>query len=157
MILAHLPAGYLQFRALRGSGKVLLSACLLGAVAPDLDMFWFLLVDHSIHHHRFWPHIPALWFGLLASATLVAWRTGNNRARWLAVFALAGMVHMVLDTLAGGIMWLWPLSDHLFTGVTVPATRSNWVLSFMVHWTFLAEIVIIAVAGGLMLFKRKPR
>ena len=155
MIAAHLPAGYLQYRAMGRRGKAALSAALAGSMAPDLDMIWFHLVDHgTIHHHRYWPHIPAVWLGLLALAALI-WRVHPAPwVRWFMVFASACLVHMVLDTLAGGIMWLWPLDQHLYVWVTVPATRSHWVLSFLLHWTFLVELAIFAVAGWLLLFKR---
>jgi inner membrane protein len=50
-------------------------------------------------------------------------------------------------------MWEWPFSTDLVTIVEVPATRSNWVLSFMFHWTFMAELLICLFAT--ILFFRK--
>ena len=77
--------------------------------------------------------------------------------RWLApaaAFLGAVMMHLLLDTVNGGIMWLWPFSDRLVTLVTVPATRSNWVLSFLTHWSVLAEIAIILAAAILLVRDR---
>ncbi len=150
MLIAHLPSGYLLGRSLRARGPVMMAA-LTGAVAPDLDMLWFTFVDSSIHHHRFWPHIPAVWATIaLVALPLIAAR----RRLWLAAattFFAAVLMHLILDTPTGGIMWLWPFSDHLFTLMTVPATRTHWVLSFMLHWTFLAEIILCAAALSLLL------
>lgn len=152
MLIAHLPSGYLLGRSLGARGPVM-AAALTGAVAPDLDMLWFTFVDSSIHHHRFWPHIPAIWAGIALIALPVI---ATRRRHWLAAaatFFAAVLMHLILDTLTGGIMWLWPFSDHLFTLVTVPATHSHWILSFMLHWTFLAEIALCIAA--LMLFLRR--
>jgi inner membrane protein len=146
MIIAHLPSGYLLARGTGHRRGMLLGAALLGAVLPDFDMLYFHFVDHSVHHHRFWPHIPAIWAVItLTVLPLVRWL----RPSWFApvVLLLAGVwLHLVLDTWAGDIMWLWPYSDRLFHVFGVPATQSNWVLSFVLHWTFLAEVAIILAA-----------
>ena len=150
MLIAHLPSGYLLGRGLGARGPAM-AAALAGAVAPDLDMLWFAFVDGSIHHHRFWPHIPAVWavIAIIALPLIAAHR--RDRLAAAAAFFAAVLMHLILDTPTGGIMWLWPFSDHLFTLATVPATRSHWVLSFMLHWTFLAEIAICAAALALFL------
>lgn len=155
MILAHLPSGYLFGRAAGGRDRAVLIAALIGSVAPDFDMFWFHLVDQGqTHHHRFWPHIPMIWAGI---AALVLPLIALTARRWLApaaAFLGAVMLHLVLDTLNGGILWLWPFSDRLITLVTVPATHSHWVLSFLTHWSVLAEIAIILAAAALLLRDR---
>ena len=148
MILAHLPSGYLLERATGRRDRAVLIAALIGSVAPDFDMFWFHLIDQGqTHHHRFWPHIPLVMMGIAACALLL---TRLVARRWLApvaVFFGAVMMHLLLDTVNGGIMWLWPLNDRLYSLVTVPATRSHWVLSFLTHWSTLAELAIIAAAA----------
>ena len=155
MILAHLLSGYLFGRASGSHDRAVLIAALIGSVAPDFDMLWFYLVDQGqTHHHRFWPHIPLVWAGI---AVLVLPLIAITARRWLApaaAFLGAVMMHLVLDTVNGGIMWLWPFSDRLVTLVTVPATRSNWVLSFLTHWSVLAEIAIILAAAALLLRDR---
>ena len=149
MILAHLPSGYLLARGASHRRGVMLAAASLGAVLPDFDMVWFYLVDHSVHHHRFWPHIPAVW-AVIALITLPLTRI--VRPGWFAPLALglAGVaVHLLLDTWVGDVMWLWPYSDRFFHLFTVPATQSHWVLSFLLHWTALAELAIILAAAVL--------
>lgn len=151
MILAHLPSGYLLGRAAGGRNRAILIAALIGSVAPDFDMLWFYLIDQGqTHHHRFWPHIPLVILGIAAVALPL---TALIARRWLApvaTFSGAVMMHLVLDTVNGGILWLWPFSDRLYSLVTVPATRSHWVLSFLTHWSTLAELAIIAAAAFLL-------
>jgi inner membrane protein len=119
-------------------------------------MIYFHAFDHSMHHHRFWTHIPAVWLVVtVTSLALAKWL----RPSWVAPLALllAGVwLHLVLDTWAGDIMWLWPVSDQFFHLFAVPATQSHWVLSFLLHWTFLAEIVIIAAAVYLYFRHESP-
>ena len=124
----------------------MLMAALLGAVLPDFDMIWFHLVDQSRHHHRFWPHIPAVWAVISLITLPLMPRLRPAWVRPLAI-ALAGVwLHLLLDSWAGGILWLWPVSDHLFQLITVPATQSHWLLSFALHWSFLAEVALILAA-----------
>jgi inner membrane protein len=152
MLIAHLPAGYLTARAGGAKAGLLLWAALTGSVFPDFDMIWFLFVDQgTIHHHRYWVHAPGFW--LILAALILPFLPKSARNAGL-MFLAAALIHIVLDTHAGGIMWLWPLSDHLYTFVTVPATQANWVLSFIFHWTFLLELTVIAVAAT-MFFTRK--
>ena len=146
MITAHLPAGYLTGRALAAGGPVL-AAAVLGGVFPDLDLIWFYLVDNrAFHHHHYRVHVPAFWLAV-AAVTLPALRV-LQRA-WLPpalAFLAAIAVHLVLDTLAGDIKWLWPFSDSFHHLVTVPARHGHWVLNFVLHPVFLAEIAIWATA-----------
>lgn len=157
MILAHLPSGYLLGRTAGGRDRAILIAALIGSVAPDFDMLWFWLVDGGqTHHHRFWPHIPLVWVGI-AAVTLPLIALASRR--WLApaaAFLGAILMHICLDTLNGDIMWGWPASDRLYSLVTVPATRSHWALSFLTHWSFLAEIAIIAASAWLWSRDRRP-
>lgn len=155
MITAHLPAGYLLARALpprRGLLPVVLAASIL----PDLDLAWFYLVDNrAIHHHRYWVHIPAFW-AMIAIVALPTLRLAAPRLLPYAGAALAAIfLHILLDSIAGDILWLWPFSDRLYALTTVPATRSHWLLSFMTHWTFLLELAIWAAAA--FVFLRRPR
>lgn len=156
MILAHLPAGYLIGRAFGAKRGWVKAAALAGSVLPDFDLFWFYFVDdRAFHHHRYWVHVPGFW---LACGIVVLPLIRMFRPGWLApaaVFLVSILVHLILDSVGGGIMWLWPFSNHLFSLTTVPATQSHWILSFILHWSFLSEVVIIATA--LWLFWRAER
>lgn len=153
MLTAHLPAGYCAARLSRAQGTTF-GAILLGAILPDFDMIAFHFIDHgAFHHHRYWVHIPAFWALIALVVIPVIWRT-----RWrgpVLGFLAAIFLHLVLDSLSGGILWGAPLSQALYSLVTVPATQSHWVLSFVLHWTFVFEITIWLLAAWLFLNRPK--
>lgn len=154
MLIAHLPAGYLLGHAARAKGAVL-GTVLLASMLPDFDMLWFHLVDgRSVHHHRYWTHVPGFWL-IVTLVTLPA--LAVLKRRWLLPAALgfvAILLHLVLDTLVGSIMWQWPFSREFFQLAVVQPTHRHWILSFMFHWSFLAELLICALAAILYLRKR---
>jgi inner membrane protein len=141
MLTAHLPAGYVLARLTRRPVPHLMPAALIGSIVPDLDMLWFHFVDQgSVHHHRYWPHIPLIWLVISAMCLPILHRFGLLPTG--LVFFGAVLLHLLLDTIAGGILWGYPLNDTLFALTEVPAAYSHWVLSFLLHWTFLLEIVV---------------
>jgi inner membrane protein len=154
MLTAHLPSGYVLARLLPRRIPYRMPAALIGSVFPDLDMIWFHLIDdRAFHHHRYWVHIPAFWAAVAAVSLPIAWRLGYLRIA--LVFFAAILMHLILDTIGGGIMWGAPFSDHLHELVTVPARYGHWVTNFLLHWTFLAELAIWIAA--LTLWLTRPR
>lgn len=114
MFVAHLPAGYLAGRIVsceRRSGRWWCAA-LVGSVFPDLDMLYFYLIDgqQSLHHH-YWTHLPFVWLCLTPILAL------HPVSR---IFVLNVFGHLVLDTVAGGILWLWPWHPASFVLFQVP-------------------------------------
>jgi inner membrane protein len=106
---------------------------LIGSVLPDLDLLWFYGPGERAVNHHFYPtHL--LWFWLLVAL------------RWRGV-ALGAILHLALDTVAGGIAWLHPFSRELFVLFEVPRRDGFWVWSFVLHPTFLLEIAIVAVSA----------
>lgn len=149
MLIGHLPAGYLATAALtRSGGRRLLALGLACSVAPDLDLLYFYGVDSGLHHHAFPTHWPVTWLavGLIVG---LAWRpiaglvAGGN-----------GLLHLGLDTIAGEVRWLAPVSEWPLTLVAVPTRFESWVLSFLTHWTFGVEVAI-AVAAGVVWWRRR--
>ncbi|MEM9582111.1 MAG: metal-dependent hydrolase [Pseudomonadota bacterium] len=154
MITAHLPSGYIAYRALKPPDPLVLWACLIGAVFPDFDLLWFFLIDNqSIHHHRYWVHAPGFWLAVSLLVAPVLWQVGG-RIRF-AGFAFLGawFLHLCLDSIAGSIMWLWPFSDQFYQLTTVQPTHSHYLLSFLAHWSFTVEILIWLFAL-MLLFKK---
>lgn len=141
MLTAHLPSGYVAARLLPQGIPWLMPVALVASVLPDADMLWFHLVDNgAIHHHRYWVHVPAFWAAVAAVALpVLAWR--GYLATGLVFFAVI-LLHLGLDSIGGGILWAAPFSDRLFSLVEVPADNGHWVASFILHWTFLAELAI---------------
>jgi len=157
MFIAHLPAGYLLTRHL---AKVypeckwasMMGVGLVAAVAPDLDLIYHYTLDNRVHpHHSYATHTPFFWLvvaGLSCAILLIA-----RRRQWLpyVVIALANiLLHLVLDSVAAEIYWLWPFSNVAVNLVQVPSGRDPWVLNFVLHWTFLLEIGIVGL--GLVVF-----
>ncbi|MBQ0754710.1 MAG: metal-dependent hydrolase [Gammaproteobacteria bacterium] len=154
MFLAHLPAGYLLTRALtsRRPGlstlpSYIMAAGLLGSIAPDLDLLWFYLVDNRAHpHHSYWTHFPSAWAMLLALSLLwVSVERQRHTAKALLVFACGGLLHLVLDSVAGGIRWLAPFSSESWSLTEVKRFVEPWWLNFFLHWSMLIEAIIVAI------------
>ena len=148
MFIAHLPAGYLLGTTLRQlSNKTLFVGCILGSIIPDLDMFYFYFIDNrQTHHHEYLTHWPLTWFGVVLFG-LLNQPIHRTFSFSLLGLGIGGLLHMVLDSVAAPINWLAPFSDLTVELITIPAAHSNWVLSFLLHWTFLIEIGICLVAG----------
>ena len=139
MFIAHLPAGYILSRvhpALRRNRLWIM----LGATVPDADLLVAIFVHHgTVHHHSYLSHRPAFWLALCLLGLLL----GRYRfAKPLAALGLGGLLHVSLDSVAGAIAWGWPLSAHVVPLVVVPATQDWWVMSFVLHWTFVVEVLI---------------
>lgn len=162
MFVAHIPAGYicgkslLQRFASRGvPAKVLVLVSILGAIAPDLDLFYFYLIDQRrTPHHLYWPHFPLVWLVLLATSACWLRAASEKRHAVLAfMFSVGGMVHVMLDTIVGDIYWLAPFRFDAFSFFIVPSLYKPWWLNFFLHWSFLLEILLVAWAA--ILFRRK--
>lgn len=147
MLTAHLPSGYVLAQWLRRDIPFLLPTALMGAIVPDLDMIWFHLVDHrAFHHHRYWVHIPLFW-AVVAGVVLPGLAVFLRRYLSTAlVFFAAIFLHLLLDSIGGGILWAAPFNNHLYRLVTVPPSQNHWVWSFIFHWTFLLEIAVWTLA-----------
>lgn len=166
MFVAHLPAGFLLTRHLAPrlapeprQARRLMAIGLVASVLPDIDLLYFYLVDgRQTLHHDYWTHIPAFW--LLASGAAVAlFRIARTPVPWPAVVVLlAGvLLHLALDTVTGGIAWLYPYDIGRVVLVDVPARFGWWVWNFVLHWSFLFEIAILAWAAAELGVLRKAR
>lgn len=148
VFIAHLPAAYLASRAFPAEGpaslrRAMTVACLVGSVLPDVDLVWWWLVDHKrVHHHDYWTHLPLFW--AIAALCVLAF----ERHRVVLAFFVGVASHLVLDTFVGDIKWLLPFSDRYVHFVEVPARHDggHWAWSFVLHWTFLVELLITAAA-----------
>ncbi len=154
MFIAHLPAGYLLTRWLQKKLKTqkFLWVGLLASVFPDLDMLYFYLInDRQTLHHHYWTHLPLLWIALWIVMIIVAKILKNRTLYVLTMIVLTNLaLHFALDSIVGGISWLYPFIDYDLSLFTVPATHDFWVWSFVFHWTFLLEIAVIVAAGILL-------
>jgi hypothetical protein len=153
MIIGHLPAGYVlskltysRFTHKIGDYRTFMFWGMLGSIAPDLDMFYFHLLDHrSTHHHKYFSHFPILWLVLvLLSVALFAWKGKRQTISCYAlIFSISGFVHLLLGTIVGDIWWLAPFVDRPFALATVPAQFHPWWLNFVLHWSFALELALV--------------
>lgn len=163
MFIAHLPAGYLLTRAIQHKtdnlSLNLLWAGLLTSLFPDLDLFYFYLIDNRQHpHHHYITHMPLAWLALalLSYATLYFTRTKRYNLYVTVIFANA-MLHMLMDSVAASIPWLSPFSPVEVNLVKVPSHYNSWVLNFLLHWTFLLECTITLCAFMVWLHDRRKK
>lgn len=155
MFIGHVPAGYITARLMFPhlateslSGKAFLFWGILGAVAPDIDMFYFYLIDHRQHHHHSYvTHFPIVWLSLLMMSCMWFYPASQRKYAALAViFSLGAFIHIFLDTIAGDIWWFAPFIDQPFVLATVPAIYQPWWLNFILHWSFGFEIMLVCWA-----------
>mgnify|MGYP001558497206 CR=1 FL=1 len=161
MFIAHLPAGYLLTRAIQNRFKVnwFFWVGLLASVLPDFDLLYFYLIDHrQTLHHEYITHLPLFWLAVWAAALIVA--PLMKRQEYLVVttiFFSNIFLHLLLDTVVGGVAWLYPFSQQSFELAVVPATHDFWVWSFVFHRSFLLELVIILVAAYMLFYHVRSR
>jgi membrane-bound metal-dependent hydrolase YbcI (DUF457 family) len=156
--LTHVLAGGLIGRANPSARKGLTLACVLGALAPDIDNLYTLgtrelyLTEHRAFTHSYLGFLP---MALLASA--LAWlfmRRRLDRASFLALFgmSLLGVLsHLFLDLCTSwGTMLLWPdktrfALDHL--SIVDPWYTSLLILPLALSYFWKARRVRICVIG----------
>ncbi len=164
MFIAHLPAGYLsahylhpRFAATGVARKLFVWAALIGSVAPDLDLFYFYLVDHRrTPHHLYWPHFPLVWALALAACGMWLYLARRKAPAALAmVFCIGAAGHILLDTIVGEIYWRAPFAWEPTALFSVPSLYHPWWLNFFLHWSFAFEIALLAWALALARTTRK--
>jgi inner membrane protein len=159
MLIAHAPAGFitakLLFPRFRRHSLPLIPFCVagvLGGIAPDFDLLYYYLIDHRAHHHHgYFTHYPLFWGVLLVAAAIWAWRAESKRIAALAfIFTLNGFGHLLLDSVVGGIRWLAPFSAKSYALARVHGPLHPVWLNFVLHWSFLLELAIVAWALWLL-------
>lgn len=161
MFFAHIPAGYLAGRAVLrnnqpGQLKWILVAGMIGGGLPDIDLLYLYLLDATPqHHHTYWTHLPIAWLG----CAVLAWRASRSSSArirlGLAAFFAAWLSHLVLDSIAGDIWWLYPLVDQPYSLVKIEARYQPWWMNYLLHWTMALELLIITLA--VVLEVKSPR
>lgn len=162
MFIAHVPAGYIlsttvaeRLRQMPASGFAVICAGCIGAIAPDIDMAWFYLVDErQTHHHKYVTHWPVVWLTLMLASAFWYRSVRTSKAGFLTlVFSVGTLLHLFLDSFVGDIWWFAPFVDRAFAMFTVPALFEPWWLSFILHWSFAVELSISLWA--LLIYRRR--
>ncbi len=154
MIITHLPAGYIlsklackHFANHIGNYSTFMWWGLFGAIAPDIDLLYYDLIDQRrTLHHKYFSHYPICWLILIIIAIgLFTWKAkGKTIGYYSLIFAVSGFFHIILDTIIGNIWWLAPFIDRPFSLVTMPHRFHPWWLNMMLHWSFFIELIIVA-------------
>jgi inner membrane protein len=160
MLIAHLPSGYLLGAVSQSLAKArtraIMAAALFGSVAPDLDLLYFHLIDaRRTPHHDYVTHWPSFWLVLGAGLLTFTYISKRFRTATALAFSAGTLLHMVLDSIAAPIHWLMPFDARAVELVTVPAAYSNWIWSFVLHWTFVLEFAICLMALALFANRRR--
>ena len=159
MFVGHLPASYILTKKLQRSFNYskYLWIGLLGGIFPDLDIFYFYLIDYrQTLHHTYWIHTPFDWLIISIIFFTVAHLVKNKKYKMIGVLFFSNIfLHLLLDTIVGGISWLYPISNKSFFLFDVPAVHSWWIYNFIFHWTFLFEATAIIWAILLLINSRK--
>ncbi len=171
----HLAGGYLAARGLiavfhPGFSSTEIDALLIiGTLAgelPDIDLAK-LYFDHKFakpgrtnDHRVYITHAPLFWLLISAIVAAIGWACGSLFIEWIGLFILSGSwIHLLIDSLEYGVMWLWPFSKKLFAlkkEVPVediaarpgsPMYHALYIAKvYMKTVSFWAEIVITATA-----------
>jgi inner membrane protein len=158
MLIAHAPAGYIVAKTMRQRSPASYALCsVVFSVWPDLDLLYFYFFAHGkTFHHTYFTHLPLAVLGSFLLTLPLLRLTGLRKFKGIYLFFFVNWaLHLLLDTVNGGIMWLYPFSKRLFTFITVPPHYSHWIISFVLHWSFLIELAIVAWAITLLLKTRK--
>ena len=158
MLIAHIPSGYIIAKIFKQEKKSVVVSSLIFSVWPDLGLIYFYLFDSSVSHRHFFPHLPIVMVSAFF-ITLPLYRTKvfEKIRIYYVLFFVNWLVHLILDTFTERIFWLYPLSNHGFQLIEVPAVFSHWIISFVLHWSFAVELAIAAFALILFLRIRKQK
>ncbi len=164
MFIAHAPAGYclttlLLSKFIRPSDNRAyygyLCLGLIASVIPDIDLIYFYLIDLRQHpHHTYMTHIPIYWL----AGTLFLWSYGDllQHQRMMRSAVIIGanvMLHLLLDSMASNVLWLYPMHEGGLGLFHVPSQYGWWVWNYVLHWTFGLEIMIVVAASYLLYYK----
>jgi len=158
MLIAHIPSGYIIAKIFKQEKKSVVVSSLIFSVWPDLGLIYFYLFDSSVSHRHFFPHLPIVMVSAFF-ITLPLYRTKvfEKIRIYYVLFFVNWLVHLILDTFTERIFWLYPLSNHGFQLIEVPAVFNHWIISFALHWSFAVELAIAAFALILFLRIRKQK
>lgn len=156
MFIAHLPSGYIlakllekKFRHNLLSKKVFFIVMMIGAVFPDIDLFYFYLFDNrSVHHHKYFLHWFSFWIPIFLISYFCFKRSvyASQFALMTMLFSGAALLHICLDTFVGDVWLFAPFIDRAYVFFEVTSRYQPWWLNFILHWSFVVELLICFIA-----------
>lgn len=156
MFIAHLPSGYILSKLLEKkfkhnllSKKVFFIVVMMGAVFPDIDLFYFYLFDNrSVHHHKYFLHWFSFWIPIFLISYFCFKRSvyASQFALMTMLFSGAALLHICLDTFVGDVWLFAPFIDRAYVFFEVTSRYQPWWLNFILHWSFVVELLICLIA-----------
>lgn len=156
MFIAHLPSGYILAKLLEKkfkqnllSKKVFFIIVMIGAVFPDIDLIYFYLFDNrSVHHHKYFLHWFSFWIPIFLMSYFYFKRSiySHKFALMAMLFSGAALLHIGLDTFVGDVWLFAPFIDQPYVFFEVTSRYQPWWLNFILHWSFLVELILCLIA-----------
>ena len=164
MLIAHIPAGYITSKVASKTVKKehtpsLVISSFIFSVWHDLDLIYFYFFDSTkTFHHLYFPHLPIVMItAFIVTLPLYCLKKFEKFRIYHILFFVNWLIHLILDTFTGGIAWLYPFNNEIFLFIDIPANFNHWIISFILHWSFVIELVFVAVALILFLKTVKRR
>lgn len=161
MFIAHLPSGYIlakfldkKLKQTKISKKAFFIIIMIGAIFPDIDLFYFYLLDNrSVHHHKYFLHWFSFWIPIFVIAYfyLKFYKRNSKLAFVICLFSSATLLHIVLDTFVGDVWLFAPFIDKPYVFFEVTSRYKSWWLNFIFHWSFCVEVFICISALNIYL------
>ncbi len=165
MIIAHGPIGYLITRAAkRWWGKynfssrqqlMLLVTGTIGAMIPDLDLFYFYFIDATVAHRQLLTHSFIIYFCIVAVGLLLLLARRPWWAWLTVIFGLGGVVHILADMYTGEAAALAPLTSAVFGLVSLPDVADSWFGHYSFVINYGTEFIICLVVLGTVIRQRR--
>jgi len=160
MLFAHAPVGFLISYFTRKFWNRGLSLAqfyillILGAffgVFPDLDVFYYYFVNARALHREVIFHSFVLYLVIFAILYFVGRVMKNAFCRALSfVFFFGTLSHLVLDSLAAGIMWVYPINHRLFGLLIIPQIADSFFGQYFTLINFSLEVVLTILGIGVV-------
>ena len=126
MLVAHAPAGYIIAKKMKNKEKSLIIASMIFAVLPDVDLIYYYLFDKTkTFHHLYFTHLPIVLLGsflVLQMLLMMLPKDGFEKKfkPYFYLFYINWFVHLLLDTVTGGIAWLYPFNAEVIKLIKIP-------------------------------------
>lgn len=147
MIFAHAPASFLlcyffkkhwQKNFSRRNISWLFFLSLFGGIFPDIDLIYYYLSSASFSHHEIFTHSLLFYIIICGTVFFIGWLLKKRIVCYSSVIFFASILtHFIVDSIGGGIVWLYPFSKSLF-GMDSFSWYRNSVLGknfFIINYT----------------------
>ena len=155
-----MPAGYIVSKIQDKKAKPSYVVCsIIFSIWSDLDLFYYYFFDKTgAFHHTYFTHLPIIALsGFFIMFPLIHLQRLKRFSSYYWIFYINWGLHMICDTLTGGILWLYPFSNRLFTIISIPPISRSWIVSFVFHWSFIIELMIVVWAAVIFIKNLKQK